>query len=210
MMNPKTTQLQQKINAMSEEKKNQAEQEDHIMDHDYDGIKELDNPPPRWIMLLFYITIGWSILYAAYFFWLKQGKHQDEEYAMKSEQHDEKYQIASLSADDLVAFTDQETLAEGKQIYTEMACMACHGTNGEGNAVGPNLTDNYWIHGCSVKDVFNIIKNGEPSKGMTPFKSQLSDEKIQKVASYVLSLVGSNPANAKDPQGEECTSGDQS
>lgn len=196
---------------MSEEKKILNEQEeDHIMDHDYDGIKELDNPPPRWIMLLFYITIGWSILYAAYFFWLKQGKTQKEEYAYKSEQHDEKYQIASLSANDLVAFTDETSLAEGKQIYTEMACMACHGMNGEGNAVGPNLTDDHWLHGCNISDVFTIIKNGVPAKGMTPFKSQLSDEKIQKVASYVLSLVGSNPANAKEPQGEECETDDQS
>lgn len=194
---------------MSKEKKNITEQDDHIMDHDYDGIKELDNPPPRWIMLMFYITIGWSILYGAYYFWLKQGPHQDEEYAKKSAMHDEKYQIASLSADDLVAFTDEASLAEGKQIFTEMACMACHGINGEGNAIGPNLTDNYWIHGCNVKDVFNVIKNGVPAKGMTPFKSQLSDEKIHKVASYVLSLVGSNPANAKAAQGEECNSGDQ-
>lgn len=196
---------------MSEEKKIMNEQEEeHLMEHDYDGIKELDNPPPRWIMLLFYITIGWSILYGAYFFWLKQGPSQEEEYAMKSEAHDEKYQIASLSADDLVAFTDEATLAEGKQIYTDMGCMACHGMNGEGNAVGPNLTDNYWIHGCKISDLFTVIKNGVPAKGMTPFKSQLSDEKIQKVASYVLSLVGSNPANPKDPQGVECTTGENS
>lgn len=195
---------------MSEEKKNITEEDDKLMDHEYDGIQELDNPAPRWIMLLFYITIGWSILYGAYYFWLKQGPHQDEEYAMKSAAHDEKYQITSISADDLVAFTDEASLAEGKQVYTEMACMACHGMNGEGNAIGPNLTDNSWIHGCSIEDVFNIIKNGEPSKGMTPFKGQLSDEKIQKVASYVLSLVGSNPANAKAPQGEECITGNNS
>ncbi len=189
---------------MSEEKKNITEHDDHITDHEYDGIKELNNPAPRWIMLLFYITIGWSILYGAYFFWLKEGDHQDAEYAKKSTEHDQKYQIASLSTDDLVAFTDEASLAEGKEIYTAMACMACHGLNGEGNAIGPNLTDNNWIHGCSIKEVFNVIKNGEPTKGMTAFKGQISDDKIQKVASYVLSMVGSNPANAKAPQGEEC------
>lgn len=195
---------------MSDKNKQILEQDENLMDHDYDGIKELDNPPPRWIMMMFYITIGWAILYGAYYFWLKEGALQDEEYVLKSEKHDQKYQVASLSADDLVAFTDEASLAEGKQIYADMACMACHGMNGEGNAVGPNLTDDYWIHGCSVEDVFNIIKNGEPAKGMTPFKSQLSDEKIQKVTSYVLSLVGSNPANAKEPQGEECKPGDPS
>lgn len=189
---------------MSEEKIKHTEQDDHITDHDYDGIKELDNPPPRWIMLLFYITIGWAIIYGAYYFWLKEGDHQDAEYARKSEKHDQKYQIASLSADDLVAFTDEASLVEGKQIYTDMACMACHGLNGEGNAIGPNLTDKFWIHGCDIQSVFNVIKNGVPAKGMTAFKGQISDEKIQKVASYILSMKDSNPANAKDPQGVEC------
>ena len=211
MVIPKILPLQIKLKAMSEEKKILNEEEkDHLMDHDYDGIKELDNPPPRWIMLLFYITIGWSILYGAYFFWLKQGPHQEEEYAMETLAHNEKYQITNLSADDLVAFTDEASLSEGKQIYIDMACMACHGMNGEGNAVGPNLTDNYWIHGCNISELFSVIKNGVPAKGMTPFKGQLSDEKIQKVASYVLSLVGSNPANPKDPQGEECATGENS
>lgn len=188
---------------MSEEKKKVTEH-DPITDHEYDGIKELDNPPPRWIMLMFYITIGWSILYAAYFFWLKQGDLQDVEYLKKSAMHDEQYQIATLSTDDMVAFTDESSLAEGKEVFTAMGCIACHGLNGEGNAIGPNLTDNHWIHGCSIKNVFSVIKNGEPTKGMTAFKGQISDDKIQKVASYVLSLVGTNPANAKAPQGEEC------
>jgi len=189
---------------MSDKNKQILEQDEHLMDHDYDGIKELDNPPPRWIMMLFYITIGWSIIYGAYYFWLKEGNTQDEEYAQKSMKHDAKYQIASLSADDLVAFTDEKSLAEGKQIYTDLACMACHGMNGEGNAIGPNLTDDYTLHGCDFESTFNTIKNGVPAKGMTAYKTQMSDEKIQKVASYIMSLRGTNPANAKDPQGEKC------
>lgn len=187
------------------EKENQIiDQDEHLMDHDYDGIKELDNPPPRWIMLMFYITIAWAIIYAAYFFWLKQGDLQDAEYAKKSIKHDQKYQIATLDADALVAFTDAASLAEGKQIYTDMACTACHGAAGEGNAIGPNLCDDYSIHGCDVQSVFSIIKNGNPTKGMTAFKGQISDDKIQKVASYVMSMVGSKPANAKEAQGEKC------
>lgn len=178
---------------------------DSITDHEYDGIKELDNPPPRWIMMIFYLTIGWSILYGAYFFWLKVGDSQDAEYIRRSEKHDQKYQIASLSADDLVALTDQESLDEGKSIYSSMNCFACHGMHGEGNAIGPNLTDEFWLSGCDFQSVFNIIKNGNPAKGMTAFKGQISDENIQKVASFVLSLKGSNPGNAKDPQGEKCT-----
>ena len=85
-----------------------------------------------------------------------------------------------------------------------MSCFACHGMNGEGNAIGPNLTDNAWISGCDFPSVFNMIKNGNPAKGMTAFRTQLSDAKIQQVASYVLSLRGTDPANAKEPQGEQC------
>jgi len=85
-----------------------------------------------------------------------------------------------------------------------MNCFACHGMNGEGNAIGPNMTDEYYLHGCKIQDVVNVIKNGVPAKGMTPYKAQLSDEKIMKVASYILSLRGTKPANAKAPQGEKC------
>lgn len=186
--------------------KNQTDknESDKVMEHDYDGIQELDNPAPRWIMALFYITIGFSIIYGAYYFWLGVGDHQDAKYDKKSQQHDEKYQIASLSASDLEMLTDPADLEEGKQIYNEMNCFACHGMNGEGNAIGPNLTDKFALNGCDFESTFNIIKNGNPAKGMTAFKGQISDEKIQKVSSYLMTLVGTNPANAKEAQGEAC------
>ena len=184
---------------------NQIEPVDEkLMDHNYDGIQELDNPPPRWIMAIFYITIAFAIIYAANYFWLGVGDSQDEEYVRKSMKHDQKYKIANMSSDDLVLLTDATAIEEGKTIYSEMNCFACHGMSGEGNAVGPNMTDDYWIHGCDFKSVFNIIKNGNPAKGMTAFKGQISDEKIQKVSSYILTMKGTNPANAKDPQGEKC------
>jgi cytochrome c oxidase cbb3-type subunit 3 len=178
--------------------------DEHMTEHNYDGIQELDNPPPRWIMMIFYITIGFSIIYAAYFFWLDVGDHQDARYAKKSLQHDQKYQIQSESAEEVLALTGEAELAEGKAIYSEMSCFACHGMLGEGNAIGPNLTDDTWLSGCDFQSVFNVIKNGNPAKGMTAFKAQLSDTRIQKVASHVLSLQGTNPPNAKGPQGEAC------
>ncbi len=95
-------------------------------------------------------------------------------------------------------------IEEGAKVYNDMNCFACHGMNGEGNAIGPNLTDEYWLHGCDFQSVFNVIKNGVPAKGMTAFKGQISDSQIQKVASYVISMKGSNPANAKAAQGELC------
>ncbi len=188
--------------------KNQAqpttEVDEQLDDHNYDGIQELDNPPPRWIMMLFYLTIGFSIIYAAYFFWLDVGDLQDARYVKKSEIHETMYQLASQSNDEMTALTDAADIDEGNSIYMQMSCFACHGVNGEGNAIGPNLTDNTWLNGCEFQSVFNIIKNGNAAKGMTPFKTQLSDARIQKVASYVLSLKGSNPPNAKAPQGEAC------
>lgn len=189
---------------MTTENKQINQPDKNLMDHDYDGIQELDNPPPRWIMAMFYITIAIAIIYAAYYFWLGIGDNQDAEYAIKSQKHDELYQIANMSSDDLILLADAEAIEEGQTIYKEMNCFACHGMNGEGNAIGPNLTDNYWIHGCDFKSVFSIIKNGNPVKGMTAFKGQISDEKIQKVASYVITMVGTNPANAKEAQGEKC------
>ncbi len=194
---------------MEEKTHNKADQtnlldDEKLMDHDYDGIQELDNPPPRWIMAIFYITIAFAIIYAAHYFWLGVGENQDAQYARKSLNHDAKYKMANQSTEDLVLLTDAGDLEEGKVIFSEMNCFACHGMSGEGNAIGPNLTDNSWISGCDFQSVFNIVKNGNPTKGMTAFKGQISDTKIQKVSSYVLSLVGTNPANAKDPQGVNC------
>ena len=189
---------------MTTENKHQDPQSEKLTDHNYDGIQELDNPPPQWIMALFYITIGFSIIYGAYYFWLKQGDHQDAEYVRKSELHDQEYKIANVSTADMVLLTDATSLEEGKTIYKDMNCFACHGMNGEGNAIGPNMTDEYYQHGCKIQDVVTVIKNGVPAKGMTPYKGQLSDEKILKVASYIISLKGTNPANAKAPQGEKC------
>lgn len=191
-------------NTQNSQNKIPTDVDENVMDHNYDGIQELDNPPPRWIMALFYITIGFSIIYAAYYFWLDVGDHQDAKYAKKSQLHDAKYQMVSEGADELGILTEAADLAEGKEIYASMSCFACHGMNGEGNAIGPNLTDDAWISGCDFQSVFNMVKNGNPAKGMTAFKTQLSDSKIQKVSSYVLSMKGSNPANAKGPQGEAC------
>lgn len=180
------------------------EQEHHPDEHNYDGIQELDNPPPGWIMFIFYLTIGISILYGAYYFWIGVGPDQHQEYEnaiLKAQAQLE----AGQPAMEMTLLTDEASLAEGKTIYADMNCAACHGAEGEGNAIGPNLVDDYWIHGCSFEEVFNVIKNGEPLKGMTAFKTQLSDERIRKVSSYVLvTMKNYTPANPKDPQGEKC------
>jgi cytochrome c oxidase cbb3-type subunit 3 len=174
--------------------------------HHYDGIEELDNPPPGWIMAIFYVTIAISIFYGAYYFWLNVGDLQDVEYAKKTEAHDQKFKKDNEASASLALLTDEASVSAGATIYKDMNCAACHGVNGEGNAIGPNLTDDYWLHGGKFENVFSLIKNGFPTKGMTAFKTQLNDEKIQQVASYVLvHLKGTNPPNAKEPQGEKIT-----
>lgn len=179
-----------------------------IESHDYDGIKELSNPSPYWIVILFLVTIGFSLVYVVnYFGYPDNGMDQVSEYEQKSAAFDAK--IAAVRADKKASVgevDESEILANGAKYYKEQACFACHGQNGEGNAIGPNLTDNTWINGCSIDDVMKIIAEGKPTKGMTPYKNNLSEDQINHLAQYILKeLVGTSPANAKDAQGEPCT-----
>jgi cytochrome c oxidase cbb3-type subunit 3 len=174
-----------------------------LLPHDFDGIKVLDNDPPSWFMYLFYITIFFAVIYIFHFHIFKQGALQDQEYAEEVAAANAALQQNLDPAAALVAFTDAENLAAGKAIFTEKLCATCHGNLGEGNAIGPNLTDEFWIHGGSFQNIVDIITIGAPAKGMTPFKDQLKPEQIVQVSSYIASLKGSNPANAKAAQGEK-------
>lgn len=182
------------------------EQEDEIMlDHDYDGIKELDNRIPPWFTWLFYITIVFAVYYMLHFHVFRTGNLQAEEYEAE-------IQTAELKRAELIrtgAFINEETVTllteegeiqAGKTIY-DVNCVACHGQFGEG-LVGPNLTDDYYIHGGGIKNVFTVIKYGVPAKGMISWQSQLSPNQMQEVSSYIISLHGTNPPNPKSPEGE--------
>lgn len=177
-----------------------------IEGHNFDGIEELDNPPPPWLMYIFYISVLFSIGYFIYYHMTDAGPDQydelNQELAVAAKVQAKR--VAALPPAATTASTDPADLAAGKELYTGKACFACHGMNGEGNAIGPNLTDGSWINGCSYADVVKIIKNGMPTKGMTPYKDQLTAEQTEQIASYVLSLVGTNPANAKEAQGVAC------
>lgn len=177
-----------------------------IEGHEFDGIKELDNPPPPWLMYLFYTTVLFSIGYWIYFHMTDAGPDQYEELQqeMAVVAKAEAKRVAELPPASTTASTDPADLEAGKALFMEKACFACHGMNGEGNAIGPNMTDNFWIHGCEFADVIKTIRNGVPAKGMTPYKDQLNQQQTEQLASYVLSLVGTNPANAKETQGVEC------
>jgi cytochrome c oxidase cbb3-type subunit 3 len=132
---------------------------------------------------------------------------QDTEYLLEVAKADEDIkaylalQAAAVDENTVVVLTDAAALADGQNTFQEF-CKACHGAAGEGNAVGPNLTDAYWIHGGSINDVFRTIKYGVVEKGMQSWKTDLNPQQMQNVASYILSLQGSNPPNAKEAQGE--------
>lgn len=179
--------------------------DEKMMEHDYDGIKELDNPVPKWISAIFIISVVFSLIYVEHYFIFEQGDLQIAEYNKEVAEAALMFSNQKKEAGELTILTDEESLTAGKEIFNTMTCIACHGLNGEGNAIGPNLTDKYWINGCSIQNVFDIIKNGKPTKGMTPFKAQINDEKIQQVASYILvKFKDSKPENAKESQGEIC------
>lgn len=92
----------------------------------------------------------------------------------------------------------------GKALFTAKACFACHGMNGEGNALGPNMTDNFAKHGCSEEEMTKVIAKGVPGTAMVPYEAQLKPEEIKQLVAYIISLKGSNPANAKAAEGNEC------
>ncbi len=189
-------------------KRVEPEQEkDILMHHEYDGIRELDNVLPPWWLWLFYATIVWGVVYVVNVHVFRIWPDQDTEYAQEMAQAEVDIaayvalQAAAVDENTVVALTDASAIGSGEKIFQEF-CKACHGNAGEGNAVGPNLTDAYWLHGGSINDVFRTIKYGVVEKGMQSWKAELNPEQMQAVASYIFSIQGSNPANAKEPQGE--------
>lgn len=189
-------------------KRVEPEQEkDILMHHEYDGIRELDNVLPPWWLWLFYATIVWGVVYVVNVHVFKIWPDQDTEYAQEMAQAEVDIaayvalQAAAVDENTVVALTDASAIGSGEKIFQEF-CKACHGNAGEGNAVGPNLTDAYWLHGGSINDVFRTIKYGVVEKGMQSWKAELNPEQMQAVASYIFSIQGSAPANAKEPQGE--------
>jgi len=180
-------------------------EKDIMFDHDFDGIKELDSKIPPWFSWLFIITIIFAAYYMIDYHIIGSGQVQYEEYSQE-------VQIASLEREALIksgAFVNEETvtlltdasgLSSGKAIF-EANCIACHAADG-GGIVGPNLTDDYWIHGGGIKNVFKVIKYGVVEKGMIAWQTQLNPNQMQEVSSYVLSLHGTTPAAPKAPEGE--------
>lgn len=181
--------------------------EEAVLDtgHDYDGIRELDNRLPPWWKYGFYCTIIFAVVYLWRYHVAHSAPLPAEEYAISVRKADEDKQAYLKKAANLVdentvkLLTSPTDLDAGKAIF-QSTCFACHGKNGEGG-VGPNLTDAYWLHGGTIQEVFKTIKYGWPDKGMKSWKDDFSPSQIAQIASYVKSLAGTNPPNAKAPQG---------
>jgi cytochrome c oxidase cbb3-type subunit 3 len=177
-----------------------------LLDHDYDGIRELDNNLPPWWVYLFYACIVFAVVYLVRFEIMGA---DNQEMELKKEMAQAKIEVAEYmkTAPDLMdektvtLLTDAAALAEGKTIFTTN-CAACHRADA-GGQIGPNLTDDHWILGGGIKNVFHTLVNGgRDGKGMIAWKGTLKPKEMQKVASYVLSLRGSNPKDPKAPDGE--------
>ncbi|WP_298417306.1 cbb3-type cytochrome c oxidase N-terminal domain-containing protein [uncultured Kordia sp.] len=194
------------------------EEAEIILDHNYDGIKELDNNLPPWWLYSFYISIFFAVIYM-FKYHVFNGENQYDELAVEYVEADKAYQEYLKTAKDLVDYktvvvlTEPGDISAGKAIFTEK-CIACHKIDG-GGGIGPNLTDKHWILGGGINNVFRTISEGGRSgKGMEAWKKELKPSQIAQVASYVLNFQGTTPAEPKAPEGEiwtpEITEGEES
>ncbi|MEY5044220.1 MAG: hypothetical protein RJA19_1447 [Bacteroidota bacterium] len=183
-----------------------AQEEDLLLNHAYDGIKELDNRLPPWWLYGFYLSIVVGVLYLFNYHILGYQPLSEEAYEIEmaeAQAATEAYlaQMASNVDERTVEFLPEpDRVQHGLQIFTKH-CVACHAPDG-GGGVGPNLTDAYWLHGGGIQDLFTTVKYGIPAKGMKSWRADLTPTEIQNVSTYILTLQGTTPAKPKEPQGE--------
>ena len=181
--------------------------QEHLLDHTYDGIQEFDNPMPRWWVYLFWATIVFSVLY-----WLNVpgfgiGKGRVSDYdrdmaaAAAAAAKQRAAEPAGASPEQLMAMTkDATVLALGKEAFTQN-CAACHRLDA-GGQIGPNLTDDYWLHGAALEQIHKVVTDGVLEKGMPPWGKVLKPAQLDAVVAYVYTLRGTTVPNPKAPQGE--------
>lgn len=197
----------QKFLKLANKRVDMDKEESIILDHDYDGIKELDNHLPPWWTYMFYVTVVFGVFYVIGHHFTDSLPLQEEEYEIEMAEAAAMAQARLASAPenafdeaDLVLTDDADILASGAKIFNQQ-CAVCHKTDG-GGSIGPNLTDDYWLHGGDIKSVYKVIKEGVVEKGMISWQAMLSPSQMRDVANYIKSMKGSNPPGAKAPQGE--------
>ena len=179
--------------------------EERLLDHNYDGIQEYDNPMPRWWLYIFWATILFAPFYLLYY-------HGKDGRSIWDQYNTDMLAFFDMQAQELLAMgpiqettlhgiqQDASKMAAAAQVYSAR-CVQCHGAKGEGN-IGPNLTDEYWLHGGNLTDIYGTVMEGVPAKGMLAWKKQLPLGDILAVSAYVGSMRGTAPPNAKTPQGD--------
>ncbi len=179
-----------------------------IEGYEYDGIAELDNPCPKWLMYIFYFTAFLAVFFLGYHFGSSSKNKIVESYVKKLQDARARQitavveQVPEVSESELVALLQEPAeLTSGEEIFLDK-CALCHGEFGEG-LIGPNLIDNYWIHGTGkISDIAIIIRFGIPDKGMAAWQDRIPGENILQIAAYIKSLKGTQVENAKEPDGE--------
>lgn len=183
-----------------------ANEKDELLDHDYDGIQEYDNDLPRWWVNIFWLTTIFAIAYTGWTHFGKVPQHealarQMEGLEQVMEERSAEKAESALDAAGLIELASQkQALAQGAEVFAGK-CAACHAAGG-GGLVGPNLTDDHWIHGGKITDIRRIVQKGVVEKGMIAWEALLTTDEINAVTAYVWSLHGSQPENAKEPEGE--------
>ena len=180
---------------------------DIMLDHNYDGIRELDNHLPPWWKWLFYLSIVFAVVYLVFYHVTDTLPLSNQEYQNEvslAQEQARKLQaanpVAAIDESNVTTTTDALAIADGKQTFLNN-CASCHRKDGGGD-IGPNLTDDYWKHGGEIKDIFKVMRRGVQGTNMFAWEGFISPEKMQNVASYILTLKGSNPENPKKPEGE--------
>jgi cytochrome c oxidase cbb3-type subunit 3 len=183
-----------------------AKNRDTNLDHEYDGIIELDNAAPPLFNYILYGSVAYAVIYLMVFHVFEASPLQEEEYRIERATKMASFAAyrarsgeANVTAETVTLSTESSVIARGQQLFMEN-CQACHGGAGEGK-IGPNLTDRFWIHGGGIKNVFVTISEGVQGK-MTAWKNSMRGADMAAVANYVLSLQGTNPPNAKGPEGQ--------
>jgi cytochrome c oxidase cbb3-type subunit 3 len=177
--------------------------------HDFDGIRELDNHLPPWWKGLFYATIVWGAIYLVVYHVTDNLPLSIGEYQAELDKADENARILKASQpaevideSKLEYNADAAIVAHGRAVFTGNNCASCHRNDGGGNTIGPNLTDEYWLHGGSIQNIFSTINKGVVEKGMPAWGKVMSQKDVRDVAFYIMSLKGSNPPDGKKAQGE--------
>jgi cytochrome c oxidase cbb3-type subunit III len=184
------------------------EKEGEIMlDHSYDGIRELDNHLPPWWKWLFYLSIVFAVVYMVFYHITDTLPLPTQEYENEltlAQEQARKLQasnpVAAIDETNVTVTTEALAIADGKQTFLNN-CASCHRKDAGGD-IGPNLTDEYWKHGGDIKDIFKVVRHGVQGTNMIAWDGFISPEKMRNVASYILTLKGSNPENPKKPEGE--------